>query len=102
MRILAVTVVALLALAAPASAGERIDRAVRALQQDPVYAEADAQPGLSDAGAAALRDRIRAADAGPFYIAVLGGAARDEAGGDPSEVLRQVIDAMGQRPGTYA
>jgi hypothetical protein len=89
------------AIVPSAQAGPLIDRAVAALRDDPVYVDPAAERALTDADADRLRERIADSDAGPLYVAVLPGAARAEAGGSTSGVIRELYDALG-RPGTYA
>ena len=90
-----------LALPGGALAGPIVDRAARALESDPVYVDPDAERSISAAEAERLRGRIRSAGAGPVYIAILPGEARNEAGGDAAEVIPQLARALGRR-GTYA
>ena len=91
----------LLVLASPARAGELIDRAVAGLASDNVYVDPDADPSLSDAEAAALRDRIAARGRGADVRRRAPAAIRDEAGGDPAEALRLIVGQV-RRRGTYA
>jgi hypothetical protein len=60
MRALLLTLAILLALAAPASAQDAVDRAAEALQDDPVYVAPGAPDVLSESEADALRQRIEA------------------------------------------
>jgi hypothetical protein len=100
-RGLPLLVVALvLALPAPAQAGELIDRAVEGLRSDNVYVDPDADPGLTDAQADALRSRIADERAGPLYVVVAPSAIAAEAGGDPAAALREIGVTL-DRPGTY-
>jgi hypothetical protein len=99
--LLAVAVAAALTLAATASAGQRIDAAVAALQSSPVYVDPDAQLAIGSAARARLRSAIDTSGAGPVYIAILPLAAEDETGGNPDGVLQALHDGLG-RPGTYA
>jgi hypothetical protein len=92
---------AALVLVPAAQAGLRIDEAVAALRTDPVYVDPVAELAIDPADEARLRARIDTAGAGPVYIAILAGAAEDEAGGDPDGVLQAIHDGLG-RPGTYA
>ena len=91
----------MLALAAPAFAGERIDAAVAALRSDPVYVDSSAELAISASDQSRLRRTIDSAGAGPVYIAILPLAAERETGGDPNGVLQALHDGLG-RPGTYA
>jgi hypothetical protein len=102
-RLLQLLFVGALATAAPAAAqmGSVLDRAAEALRANPVYVDPAAASELSAADAEKLRERIDAADAGAFYIAVLPAEARNEAGGDASGVLSALHDSV-HRPGTYA
>src|SRR5215207_3444091 len=102
MRVVLLSLLALLLLAAPAAAQTgTIDAAVQALRSDPVYVSPDADPTLSAAQADDLRAQLRDADAGPVYVAVLPKSARDEAGGTTDSVVQAVHDRLG-RAGTYA
>jgi hypothetical protein len=90
-----------LALAAPALAGERVDAAVAALRSDPVYVDPSAELAINASDQTRLRRTIDSAGAGPVYIAILPLAAERESGGDPNGVLQALHDGLG-RPGTYA
>jgi hypothetical protein len=92
----------LLLLLAPAQAhaGELIDRAVAGLQSDNVYVDPDADPTLTDAQAAELRERIVDQRAGPMYVVVAPEEIAQEAGGDPAAALGQIGEQRG-RAGTY-
>jgi hypothetical protein len=96
--------IALLAalLAAPVALAQTglIEDAGSALQRDSVYVHPDANPGLTQAEADALRSRITERDAGPMYIAVLPERATSEAGGSVNQALTELGTAVG-RPGTY-
>jgi hypothetical protein len=98
---LAVVAAAALALGATAQAGERIDAAVSALQDRPVYVDPDAELAIGSVDAARLRATIDTAGAGPVYIAILPLAAENETGGNPDGVLQAIHDDLG-RKGTYA
>jgi hypothetical protein len=104
MRWIALSLAAILLVAAPASAQVTtgaIEEAAGALRSSPVYVDPDAERALSEAEVDGLRETIRRRGAGPMYIAVLPGSAADEAGGDASAALREI--ALGVRePGTYA
>ena len=60
-----------------------------------------AERAITPAEADRLRDRIRTAEAGPLYVAILPQDAVEEAGGDAGEVVRQLHEELG-RDGTYA
>lgn len=87
--------------ASVAHAGPLVDRAVAALREDPIFVHPDAERAIPPSDAERLRSRIREADAGPIYVAILPNAVRDEAGGDTSAVLGLVVRRLGRR-GTYA
>lgn len=71
-----------------------------ALRSDPVYVEPDAEAALTREQADALRSRIRDADAGPVYVAILPQRALEIAGGSPDALLSRVRAQTG-RNGTY-
>lgn len=100
MRRLLLALVLLLALPAPAHAGELIDRAVAGLQTSNVYVDPDAE-GFTEAEAADLRERIRTSGAAPMFVVVAPPEIADEAGGDPSNALADIANAVG-REGVYA
>ena len=100
-RLLFLVVVVVFAFPAAASAAPFVDQAATALRSDPVYVHPDAKPTISAAEADGLRERIASSDAGPVYIAIVPAAARNEAGGDASDWLRSLADALDRR-GTYA
>jgi hypothetical protein len=92
---------AFLVTAAPAAAqGGDLDRAATALAADPVYVDPAAEPALTPAEAAALRDRIVRTGAGPMYIAIVPPEALAEAGGSPEAALQQLYERV-RRAGTY-
>jgi hypothetical protein len=99
--ILLASATAALVLVPAAQAGPIIDRAVAALNSDPVYVDPAAELAPSPAGQDRLRRKIDSAGAGPVYIAILPTAAEQEAGGSPDGVLQAIHDALG-RKGTYA
>jgi hypothetical protein len=103
MRFLApMTLLALLlAVAAPAHAQGTLSEAAQALDSDPVYVDEGAERALTDSEVERLRDQIRERGAGPLYLVVLPESAGDEAGGDPSNALREIAQELGE-PGTYA
>jgi hypothetical protein len=84
-----------------AQAGPIIDRAVAALNSDPVYVDPAAELAVSPADQDRLRRGIDNAGAGPVYVAILPTTAEQEAGGSPDGVLQAIHDALG-RKGTYA
>jgi hypothetical protein len=92
---------ALLVAAAPAHAQSTLSEAARALDSDPIYVDPDAERALTDSEVEQLRDAIREDEAGPLYLVVLPESAADEAGGDPSNALREIARELGE-PGTYA
>ena len=104
MRLLVFTMLALLALAAPASAqnlqlpstaASSVEDAVQALRSDSVYVAPQAQDLVSPNEADALRERIQASGE-DIYIAVFPrGSGRAEAIG--TALLREL-----RQPGTYA
>ncbi|MGZ8793670.1 MAG: hypothetical protein ACXW0F_03300 [Gaiellaceae bacterium] len=99
--LLASATAAALVLVPAAQAGPIIDRAVAALNSDPVYVDPAAELAASPADQDRLRGKIDSAGAGPVYIAILPTAAEQEAGGSPDGVLQAIHDALG-RKGTYA
>ncbi|MGZ4417255.1 MAG: hypothetical protein ACXVRV_03660, partial [Gaiellaceae bacterium] len=99
--LLASAMAAALALVPVAQAGPIIDRAVAALNSDPVYVDPAAELAPSSADQDGLRRKIDLAGAGPVYIAILPAAAEQEAGGSPDGVLQAIHDALGHK-GTYA
>ena len=93
---------ALAALVAPAPAlAAEIEDAAEALRSDPVYVDPQAERAITPVEADRLRDRIRVAEAGPLYVAILPQDAVEEAGGDPDGVVERLHDELG-RDGTYA
>ena len=90
-----------LVAAAPAYAGEILDRTVSCLQKTPVCVDREARDVLSDASVRDITGRIESEGVGPLYIAVLPDAASAEAGGSPEGVLQTLHDQFGRR-GTYA
>jgi hypothetical protein len=96
------TLLALLpAVAAPAYAQGTLSEAAQALDSNPVYVDETAERALTDSEAERLRDQIGERGAGPLYLVVLPESAGDEAGGDPSNALREIAQELGE-PGTYA
>jgi hypothetical protein len=98
---LSLTLLAALAAApaAPAQSGV-IQQAATALQSDNVYVSPDANPGLTQAEADALRARINERRAGPMYVAVLPQTATSEAGGSLDAALSELVRDENRR-GTY-
>src|SRR5687767_1100890 len=94
-----------LALAAPSFAQTTtagiVDEAAAALADSPVFVHPDADPSISDAEAERLREHIAERRAGPMYVAILPASARNEAGGDATEVLRSIANEL-RRRGVYA
>jgi hypothetical protein len=99
--LLASATTAALVLVPAAQAGPIIDRAVAALNSDPVYVDPAAELAPSPADQNRLRAKIDSAGAGPVYIAILATTAEREAGGNPDGVLQAIHDGLG-RKGTYA
>ena len=91
----------LLLVAAPAHAQRTVSEAARALDSTPVYVDESAERALTDSEMERLRAQIGERGAGPLYLVVLPESAGDEAGGDPSNVLREIAQELGE-PGTYA
>jgi hypothetical protein len=100
-RLLLALIALALALPGSALAGPIVDGAAQALASDPVYVHPDAEAAVSEEDADRLRERIGTTGAGPLYIAILPSAARNEAGGDTTELVRLLATSLG-RPGTYA
>ena len=92
---------AALVLVPAAQAGPIVDRAIAALNSDPVYVDRAAELAISPADQDRLRRKLDSAGAGPVYIAILPTAAEQEAGGSPDGVLQAIHDGLG-RKGTYA
>ena len=101
LLLLASATAAAVVLVPAAQAGPIIDRAVAALNSDPVYVDPAAELAASPADQDRLRRHIDTAGAGPVYIAILPTAAEQEAGGSPDGVLQAIHDALA-RKGTYA
>ncbi len=82
-------------LPAPAAALQgSLSQAAEALRGDTVYVDPAAEGTLSPAEADRLRERIRAAGAGPIRVAVLPERALDQAGGDAGAALREIALAV--------
>jgi hypothetical protein len=94
-------VAVLLVMAGPVSAAT-VDEIATALQQDPVYVEPDAQPGLTAEEADRLRQEIEALapEAGPIRVAVVGEGTMADGGGNAEVLTDRLADAAG--PATYA
>ena len=90
-------VLAALVLVPSAQAAGVIEHAAQELANDPVYVDPAAE---EDVDAARVTREIESSRAGPVYVAVLPESAAQEAGGDPTEVVRQLHTALG-RDGTY-
>ncbi|MDX6492875.1 MAG: hypothetical protein QOH02_810 [Gaiellaceae bacterium] len=101
LRALVIAAAAAAFLAPAAQAGPIVDRAVAALQNDPVYVDPTANPTVTEAQKAELEKRILADGAGPLYLAILPDSASAEAGGSADEVLRAIAGGVHRR-GTYA
>jgi hypothetical protein len=101
VRVALVAALLALTLVPAAQAGEILDRAAAALQDDPVYVDPQADPTLTEAEKQRVEDAISGRGEGPIYIAVLPADARKEAGGDATEALRQLVDGVHRR-GVYA
>ena len=101
LLLLASATAAALVVVQTAQAGPIIDRAVAALNSDPVYVDPAAELAPSSADQDRLRRTIDLAGAGPVYVAILPTAAEREAGGSPDGVLQGIHDSLG-RNGTYA
>ena len=91
----------LLAVGTPAHAQGTLNEAARALDSNPVYVDESAERALTDSEVERLRDQIGERGAGPLYLVVLPESASDEAGGDPSNALREIAQEL-REPGTYA
>ena len=89
MRVLLLTLAALLALATPAAAQDAVEQAADALRADPVYVDPEAERAISDSEADAVRRRIEE-DGVPVKIAVLPASA-----GDAEQVATDLRQATG-------
>jgi hypothetical protein len=97
MRLLLLVVVAVLAFAAPAGA-QSVNAAANALKGgDPVFVAPDAELA-SQVDADALEARIKSADAGALFIAVLPQSSQVNSAGQTLIALREAVG----RKGTYA
>jgi hypothetical protein len=95
----ALTLAALVLLAAPAAAAGYVDAAAAGLRADHVYVDPGATAIVSEQGERQLQDRVqRTGD--PIFVAVLPATARMEEGGT-TEGLGRAIAAKVDRPGAY-
>ena len=78
-----------------ALAGPIVDRAAQSLDGDPVYVDPAATPTLTPSEESALESEIADNGDGPIYVAVLPAAAKDEVGGNATDV----VGALAQRVG---
>ena len=99
VRLLVVLLLAL-AVAPSASAGTIVDRAAKALANDPVYVDPAART-VPQSDAAVLQREITLKGDGPIYIAVLPRAALVEAGGSAVGIADELHRTLGRR-GVYA
>jgi hypothetical protein len=83
-----------------ARAGSQLDATVQALRSAPIYSAPNAELGLSSADQGRVERAIARDEPGPIYIAVLPDSARAEAGGDTTELVREIGTSL-RRPGTY-
>jgi hypothetical protein len=88
-------------VAVPAYGQSALTRAAQVLRDSPVYVDPRAERALSEREQRRLRELIADRGAGPMYVVVLPASARDEAGGDASEALRQIAAEL-RKPGVYA
>ena len=65
----------------------------RGLQTDNVYVDPDADPKLTEAEEAGLRERIAEERAGPMYVVVVPEEIAREAGGDLTQALGEIAEA---------
>jgi hypothetical protein len=86
--------------AGTAGAAGMLTDAAAGLAGDPVYVDPTAERAIGEADAEQLRDRIKAEDAGPLYIAILPAAATREAGGSAEQALAAIAKDL-NRNGTY-
>jgi hypothetical protein len=96
-RLAALTLAALVLLAAPAAAAGDVDAAAAGLRHGHVWVDPGATAIVPADGARRLRAQV--ADA-PIFIAVLPATARREAGGSTENLGRQIA-ARVDRPGAY-
>ncbi|HEX8132858.1 MAG TPA: hypothetical protein VF880_05460, partial [Actinomycetes bacterium] len=95
----ALTLAALVLLAAPAAAASYVDAAAAGLRADHVYVDPGATAIVSEQDAAKLRDSVERAGT-PIFIAVLPATARQEAG-DNTVLLAKDIAGKVALPGAY-
>ena len=106
MKTLLVALIAAVTLI-PATAGAQTQTASYAqdaaegLATSPIYVHPDASSALSENDAEELRSQLLDANLGPVFIAVLPEKARNEAGGDPEQLIGLIYQDL-QRAGTYA
>jgi hypothetical protein len=91
---------ALVATPSAAATPYYVDQAASGLRSDPIYVHPETSV-VSEAEANRLRERIAQSGAGPFYVAIVPSGARNEAGGDATDWLRMLAEALDRR-GTYA
>jgi hypothetical protein len=98
-RLAALTVAALVLLAAPAAAARYVDAAAAGLRSQQVYVDPGATAILSEQDAGRLQGSV--AEAGtPIFIAVLPATARQEAGDDTVMLARAIAEKVAL-PGAY-
>lgn len=88
-------------MAAPAQAGDRVDRAAVGLRTDPLYLAPGVDQLIPRDQADRISNRLRQATS-PIFIAILPVAAISETGRDPGRLPAALYLASGQRDGTYA
>jgi hypothetical protein len=101
VRLALAAVLAALWLVPAAVGGPLLDRAVTALQSDPVYVDPQAGSAVSPAEADRLRAEIEAQGDGPIFVAVLSQATLAETSGDADGLLQRLRQLVG-RGGVYA
>ncbi|HYF27301.1 MAG TPA: hypothetical protein VD931_16265 [Baekduia sp.] len=107
MRLVLLTLLAVLALVAPAGAvvtpateAGVVQRTADQLRTSNVVVDPAAELAFGEDRVARLKARIAEADIGPVYVAILPAAAVEEAGGDADTLLREIARSLG-REGTY-
>jgi hypothetical protein len=98
-RLAALTVAALVLLAAPAAAGAYVDAAAAGLRSQHVYVDPGATAIVSEQDAGRLRGSVTEAGA-PIFVAVLPASARQEEG-DSTVMLAQAIARKVAQRGAY-